>query len=217
MLRSFLKKAELIFTTSMAVNDLGALIYFISTKSIDKFLITFYTIRLFFYVLAVLFFIINKLNVYYFPALSGIPDRIYWRLVFFAYLSLRVIFLNQFIKNSPLFSFVSYGFLVSVIGTIMMAVQSRPWDINKRKQEEKNIYFFIGPRRANLSKEEYEVIKPSLKERGKIIHQKPLLVRVIFVILSLITGAVISTFASNLVDFFEKNGFINLNNLFPPY
>lgn len=215
LIKNFLFERAL--TTSMACYDLIFLIYTILSGSNDRFLITFYTIRLFFYFLALIFFLFNKLNSFYFPALSEIPEVTYWRLVFFTYVSLRVIFLNNYIKYSPVFSYISYGFLVTIIGVLLMAIQSRPWDVNKRKQEEKYIYHFIGPKKANLSKDEYEAVKPLLISQGKKKQRKPLLFLILYYTLSIICGLIIGAYAKDIVNLIISTGLINPSNILPPY
>ena len=106
--------------------------------------------------------------------------------------------------------------LVGIIGSLLMSYQSQPWALLSSKQRINQIKFLAGHRKANLTQNELAALMPIFIARGKETQKKPLIWNLTEILLVIIIGVTLDSYASNIVDFVEKI-FVQFPNILPSF
>jgi hypothetical protein len=74
----------------------------------------------------------------------------------------------------------------------------------------------VGSRKANLTQNELVALIPIFVAKGKASQKKPLIWTLTEILLVIIIGVTLDSYASSIVDFVEKI-YIQFPNILPPF
>lgn len=200
-----------LFTESIALYSV------LQTKSRSHFFVTFFIIRILFVTIALVFSYARLSKRYYFSGFREMPSTIYWRFVLLILFAMKALFLHRFIELSPFLQLIDLFFVTNLIISLLIFYQGQDWTIVPRKQSVDRINFLIGAKKARLSKEEFNAVKPILISAGRAGQRKSMywIITEKFLYL-IILAATIEAFASDIVNHLERK-IPFLRNLLPPF
>ena len=207
---------ERVMVNSLIILSVFGLFDALKSKPQKEYLVTFFFLRISIGVLAHVFSFVRHSKFFYFPGLKEMPIRTYWIFVNLILFATRPLLLSPYVKQSFIFYLVDYSMLAGIIGLLLMSYQSQPWAVLSDKQRINQIKFLVGPRKANLTQNELVAVVPILIEKGKARQKKPLIWILTEILLVVIIGVTLDSYASNIVDFVEKI-YIQFPNILPPY
>lgn len=211
-------KGNFIVERAMTLSYIGidgyALIIAFQVEPRPYFLITFFTLRISFIVIALVFSFVRLSSRFYIPGFREISTQLYWRFVLLVVFAMKALFLQRFVELSPVAQLIDYSFLIVIVVSLLMAYQSQGWATTQREWRKKRIDYLSE--KANLSREELEAITSILVEKEKISQRKPWVWRLTKLLVALVIGATINAYASRIADILEQLG-IRSPNVLPPY
>lgn len=202
-------------TFGLAVLDFQVLLQLIQHDPTNHLLITFFSIRILFFIVAYVFSFVRLSRNFYIPVLREMPKRTYWQYTSFLFLSMKSLIFHKFINYSPdWLLLVEFSITVMVVGSILMSYQRRDWALNEYQKRQKRIKKIA--KKAGLTSEELQAIFPNLVEAGKASQRKPMVWSMIEILLGLIIAATISSYAAQAINLLS-NSVYELRNFLPPY
>ena len=179
--------------------------------------ITFYTLQVVFILGATTFNFIRFSKSYYFPLFREMSETFYWTYALLILFLMRLPFIRSFTAGieNPFFRILHLFFSVVILGQILITFQSRSWAKTNRTARQKRIKKLL--KKAELSKKEYEDIKPILVESAALKEKSPLIWKVLLYLSALIIATTLSNSASHFLDLLAKSFSLHFPNIFPPY
>jgi hypothetical protein len=179
--------------------------------------ITFYTLQIIFIAGATAFNFIRFGRNFYFPLFREMSETIYWTYALLILFLMRLPFNRSFISitENPFFSILHLAFSVVILGQILITFQTRFWAKSEGTARQKRIKKLL--KKAKLSKNEYEDIKPILIESASDNEKVPPIWKVLLFLFALIIAATLSNSASDFLDLLAKNFSLYFPNVLPPY
>lgn len=190
----------------LAINDCIVLLSMSSSvlfshHSIDphaRFIMAFFIFRVMFYVASSITGMMRKTSNFYIPAVSEMDDEIYWSMVLMVMFAMKYTFVDRFVQTPPFITFIGLSMATYFIVSLLMRFQSQYWAVEKRKEREERIAQLTS--KVRLSTSELYALKPFFIARIEKTQIIPFRWRVIGVLVSVVIGAIISTYVDGLFD-----------------
>ena len=208
-----IKWEQFIVSTYLLSNGL-ALYAAIQSLPESRFFATFYSMRLGFMILAIIFSFVRQSKRFYFAVFREMSNRVYWVLVTFVMLIMKGLFLHKFIELSPKQKLVDFSFVTGLVIFLLTTYQGRIWASDEDKERQRRIAELA--RKAKLSKKQLKAVTSILVESAKKEYNMPWTWKLTTLVLAIIWGATLSTYADAIVNFLLSE-FVNFSNSLPPY
>lgn len=176
--------------------------------------VTFYSVKIVFIIFASLLNWIRRSHTFYLPLLREMSEELYWFYVLAILFLLRVPFVKEFFDQGNSLLLLHVGFSVVILGVLLISLQARIWTHDEQAKKKKRISNLR--RKARLSPNDYEQIKPLLVESARKKEPQLISWRITNFLFTILFAATISSLASDVVDAISRRIDI-LKNLFPPY
>jgi Ca2+/H+ antiporter len=179
--------------------------------------IAYYTIQTIFIAGATIFNFIRFSRNFYFSLFREMSETIYWTYVLLVLFLLRIPFIRSFasVIENPLFRILHLCFSVIILVQILITFQSRFWAKSNRAARQKRIKKLL--KKAGLSNNEYEEIKPILVDSASLKEKPPLIWKILLLLFALIIAVTLSDSASDFLDLLAKTFSLPFSNILPPY
>lgn len=199
----------------LAASDFLSLLLVINEQPPDRFFVSFFSIRILFFVVTYIFSFVRLSRRFYIAGIAEMPVRIYWQLVSLTYFGIKALFLYRFIGiSSPILQLVEFSFVVGVVGRILISYQTQPWAKEESEKRKKRINCLA--RKAQISKRELSAVTPILAEKGRLLQRKPVVWIATEIFIGTFIGATITAYSVQIVNWIQQVG-MHFPNLLPPY
>jgi hypothetical protein len=164
----------------------------------SRFYFKFYVVRVLILTVAALF-ARTRLGAVYIPVLSEMDEARYWRTVILLVLALKLVFLNQFVRLSPVAQLLDILIISTLAGGMLISLQMHMPEMEPARRRDNRKKYLL--QKSGLSPQELEAIRDDLIREGRKQQRFPLSWIVLFVALSLFLGALLDSSAAAIVDF----------------
>lgn len=177
-----------------------ALALYSTQRPNDVFFRYFFAARLAILTLGVLIALANfwtKQTGHRLPSLTDMTPQLYWRLVLMAVWLPKFLFLKRFVALSPIGLYLDFSFATIVIGVMLVELNQQRWVRGRLARVTERVHELTA--KAELTELQTQAYRAHVTSKNRQSRSTSLSWRLVEVYISLVTGAVVSMIASQLV------------------